>query len=91
MFLLQQLFDWLVLMPARTVALYAIVPVCSLPPLAAIGCWFWVVRVVDGRNNGRPANLRTFVVAALVSGYVLLVTGIGIYHYFINSEWLTAD
>jgi hypothetical protein len=50
-----------------------------------------VVRVVDGRNNGRPANLRTFVVAALVSGYVLLVTGIGIYHYFINSEWLTAD
>jgi hypothetical protein len=41
-FLLQQLFDWLVLMPARTVALYAIVPVCSLPPLAAIGCWFWL-------------------------------------------------
>jgi len=65
-FLLQQLFDWLVLMPARMVALFAIVPVSSLPALAAIGSWFWVVRVIDGRHNGRPANWRTFVAATLI-------------------------
>jgi hypothetical protein len=90
-FLLQQLFEWLVLMPARVVALYAIVPVCSLPPLAAIGSWFWVVHVIDGRHNGRPANWRTFVAATLISSYVLLVTGIAIYYYFIHSEWLSDD
>jgi len=90
-FLLQLLFEWLVLTPARIIAFFAIVPVALLPAVAAMGTWFWVVRVVNSRHNGRPENLITFVIAAVLSSYVLLVTGIAIYYYFIHSEWLSDD
>jgi hypothetical protein len=95
-FLLQHLLDRLVLMSARVVALFVILLVCSLPALAAIGSWFSVVRVMEGKNNGRPANLRTLIIAALISFvaalisiYVLLVAGIAFYNYF--TEWISSD
>ena len=89
--LLQLLFEWLVLMPARMVAIFAIVPVASLPAVAAIGTWFWVVRAINGKDDGKPANPTTLVLAAVLSGYVLLVTGIAIFYYFIHSEWLSDE
>jgi uncharacterized membrane protein YidH (DUF202 family) len=89
--LLQLLFEWLVLMPARALAFIAIVPVASLPAVAAICTWFWVIRAISGKDDGKPANPTTFVLAVVLSGYVLLVTGIAIFYYFIHSEWLSGD
>lgn len=72
--MLELLYDWLVGQPANWLAYLALAPAIFAPAAGPIATWFFVVHYVDGASNGRPTRFWTGVLAAVVSGYVLLLT-----------------
>jgi hypothetical protein len=90
MSVIQLLFDWFMLRPAEALAGFAIVPISLMPIVAAIFAWRWVVRVADGKTTGRASRATALIIAATISGYVLVVTGFAVY-YFLFSQIFSSD
>ena len=73
---------FLILLPAKLMAYVASVVVGFAVLLAAFATWSRVVQILDRKPNGRPASAVKFILAAIISFYVLLVMGLAAYYLF---------
>jgi len=70
--------DWLIIPPADFVAYLVCIPLGFGPLIATYFTSYHVVEIWDRAKDGRAKRTTTFIIAGILSLYVLVVTGAAI-------------